>query len=72
LSRRQAGGRLLVLAALLSAAGCQSPPPTKADQDRMARAMAKVEAEQAESDRTLRARNAANERQVVISNQQAK
>jgi hypothetical protein len=34
--------------------------------------MAKVEAEQAESDRTLRARNAANERQVVISNQQAK
>jgi hypothetical protein len=57
---------------LLAVAGCGSPPPSKAEQDRMARAMVKVEAEQAESDRTLPARNAANNRQVVIVNQSAK
>ena len=72
MTRRQAGGGLLVIVALLSAAACQSPPPTEAEQDRAARAMAKVEADQAESDRTLPARNAANNRQVVIANQQTK
>ena len=72
MTRGEVGARLLVIVALLFAAGCQSPPPTKAEQDRIARAMVKVEAEQAESDRTLPARNAANDRQVVIANQQAK
>jgi hypothetical protein len=70
LTRNQAGG-LLVIVALLSASGCHAPPPTKAEQDRMARAMARVEAEQAESDRTLPARNAANDRQAVTADQQA-
>jgi len=70
LTQRQANGGLLVIIGLLFAAGCRAPPPTKAEQDRAARAMAKVEAEQAESDRTLPARNAANNRQVVIVNQQ--
>jgi hypothetical protein len=68
---RNKAGELLVVAALLSANGCHAPPPTRAEQDRMARAMARVEAEQAESDRTLPARNAANDRQVVIANRQA-
>jgi hypothetical protein len=71
LSRGEAGSHLLVFVALLSAAGCQPQPTTRTEQERMARAMAKVEAEQAESDRTLPARNAANNHQVLIANQLA-
>ena len=66
------GTRLPLIVALLSAAGCQPRPTTQAEQDRMGRAMVKVEAEQAESDRTLPARNAANDRQVLIANQLAR
>jgi hypothetical protein len=62
---------LLAMLAPLAIAGCQSSTPSKAEQDRVARAMVKVEAEQAESDRSLRARNKANDQQVLIGNQQA-
>ena len=72
MTQRRANPQLLVIVAMLCAAACQSSQPTQAEQDRAAKAMAKVEAEQAESDRNLPARNAANERQVVIANQQTK
>jgi len=70
-TRRQAGRSLPFIGMLLSVAGCGSPPPSEAEQARTAQAMAKVAAGQAESDRTLPARNAANARQVVVANQQA-
>jgi hypothetical protein len=48
LTQRRANHQLLVIVAMLSAAACQSSQPTQAEQDRAAKAMAKVEAEQAE------------------------
>ena len=71
MTRPQANLGLPLIAALLAAAGCHASPPTAAEQARAAQAMAKVEAEQAKSDQTLAARNAVNNRQVVIANQQA-
>jgi hypothetical protein len=69
---RPAIGGILVMGVLLAVAGCRKPPPSGAEQQRIARAMVKVEVDQAESDRTLPARNAANARQVIVINQQAK
>ncbi len=68
--RRAFGG--LIVIALLSLAGCEAAKVSKADQDRTAVAMAKVEADQARSDEGLAARNAANAHQVIIVDKPAK